>query len=156
MKVKDYLTFSGNTVDEMHANSFFALKVDPEISIAIQGNTMKKLLSQEFTLHFDSSMSKVPTSKVEFEKNYIDRNCSCDLFGGNHIKEYLEQSNYGKLILSFECNFDGSHYNWLVFDKLRCGDEHSHGDEEKKNQRFFDKILEILSLGFRVSSKPVL
>ena len=147
MKVKDYLTFSGNTVDEMHANSFFALKADPEISIAIQGNTMKKLLSQEFNLHFDSSMNNTKLSKAEFEENYINHDCGCDLFeafNGSHKREALEKYIYGKLILSFECNHENRHYSWIDYDELKCKDEHGHGDEDhkdqedKKKQRFFD------------------
>ena len=156
MKVKNYLTFSRNTVDEMHANSFFALKADPEISIAIQGNTMKKLLSQEFNLHFDSSMKNTKLSKAEFEENYINHDCGCDLFGasnGHHKRKDLEKHIYGKLILSFECIHNNQqHYNWIDYDELVCGNEHGHdghgnGDEDhdghedqedKKKQGFFD------------------
>ena len=145
MKVKDYLTFSGNTVDEMHANSFFALKVDPEISIAIQGNTMKKLLSQEFNLHFDSSMNNTKLSKAEFEENYINHDCGCDLFkafNGSHKREDLKNHTYGRLILSFECNHKNRHYRWIVYDELQCENEHGHDghedQEDKKKQGFFE------------------
>ena len=159
MKIQERLNFSGNSVKKMDADSFAALKVDPDITITIQRNHMKELRSKKFNLNFDSSMNNVALSKVKFEENYVNQNCNCDLFeakdGHFHKREILETNIYGKLILSFECNFEGGNYNWFVFDKLRCGKEHGHGDhdhddddheddhgnddhEDKKTQGFFD------------------
>ena len=144
MTVQQHLTFSRNTVEEMHANSFVALKANPDLTIRIEGNDMKRLLSQKFNLNFDSSMNNVTLSKVKFTKNYINHDCECDLFEafeGHHEREELKKHIYGKLILSFECNYNSRHYDWITFDELVCADEHGHGEhghEDKKNQGFFE------------------
>ena len=142
MKVQENLNFSGNIVEEMHANSFAALKADPDLHITIERNHMKELLSKKFNLNFDSSMNNVKLSKekVKFEENYINQNCNCDLFEAGHLnKEILESNIYGKLILSFECYFDNSHYNWLDFNGLKC-DEKTLGffDSKFSSQNYID------------------
>ena len=133
MKVQTHLNFSGNSVEKMDADSFVALKVDPDLTITIQRNHMKELRSKKFNLNFDSSMNNVALSKVKFEENYVNQNCNCDLFeakdGHHHEREILETNIYGKLIISFECNFEGRNYNWLEFDELTC---------HKKTLGFFD------------------
>ena len=144
MKVQERLDFSGNSVDKMDADSFAALKVDPDVTITIQRNHMKELRSKKFNLNFDSSMNNVALSKVKFEENYINQNCSCDFFGAKHAHEHhkeeeLEKFIYGRLILSFECNFEGRNYNWLDFDKLRCGKEHGHGEHDHGDEDHVDK-----------------
>ena len=133
MEVQTHLNFSGNSVEKMDADSFDVLKADPDLTITIQRNHMKELASKKFNLNFDSSMNNVALSKVKFEENYVNQNCNCDLFeakdGHHHNREILETNIYGKLIISFECNFEGRNYNWLEFDELTC---------HKKTPGFFD------------------
>ncbi len=121
--------------------------------ITFANNTLVTVNDEPFV--FDKSSHHFNTShyNLRIEANYVDVNCACDqikyfgmLGADNHHIQVQDQNSSTFLDFqtllrdSFQCKSGLGKIKWLVYDDLKCQNEHEHG-YFAKGTLSFPKIL---------------